>query len=164
MSPPSLSFLSILLSIVAAQCTQLTMACSTSRVASDGSACFKVIGVHFVNLTGASSDVEGGALFITTSSTVLLSESTFVACFLRTPSVTTYGGGCSLVGMAQATVQNCCATRCFATVGQFLRVKRPRRRATRSIPLRLSAAAVRRRPMGGSMEFISSTSRRRSNV
>jgi hypothetical protein len=79
-----------------------------------------VLGVHFVDLTGGSSDVEGGALLITTSSTVLISESTFVACFLRRGSTDTFGGGCALFDMAQATVQNSCATRCFATAGQFL--------------------------------------------
>jgi hypothetical protein len=36
-SHPSLSFLSILLSIAAAQCTHLAMACSASRVVSVGS-------------------------------------------------------------------------------------------------------------------------------
>jgi hypothetical protein len=101
------------------------MACSVSRVASDDTGCFEVIGVHFVNLTGGSSDVYGGALFINTSSTVLISESVFVACFLRSSSADTYGGGCSLLGMAQATVQDSCATRCFATTGQFLMLDSP---------------------------------------
>jgi hypothetical protein len=117
---PGLSFLSILLSIATAQCTQLTMACSPSRVVNDGTGCIEVIGVHFVDLTDGSSDLYGGALFITTSSTVLISESTFVACFLRKSSADTFGGGCALFGMTHATVQNSCATRCFAATGQFL--------------------------------------------
>jgi hypothetical protein len=100
-------------------CTSSTGTCFAFRVEADLIGCYEVVGVSFVNLTGPDSDRYGGALSISTESTVLISESTFLSCTVTLSPNTTWGGAAFLRHMSQATVENCCATACVATDGQF---------------------------------------------
>jgi hypothetical protein len=96
--------------------------CFWLRFVASGTDCLEIVRATFINLTGRSSELYGGALSITTTSTVLVSESKFVACYLP-PASSTYGGACYIANPTRATIEHCCASSCFARAGQFIRLE-----------------------------------------
>jgi hypothetical protein len=114
---PALLF-ALILPPVTLPCISLNDACLQMRFVAPATDCLSIVRVAFVELRGGSSDIYGGALLIDTESTVLISESRFIACSLPTNPAS--GGACFLSNPTKAMIENCCASNCFAGYGQFL--------------------------------------------
>jgi hypothetical protein len=118
MIAPILLFMLFLPSTIS-QCLTATETCFWQRFAGQTTTSLEIVGATFVCLTGGPSDLHGGALSITAKSTLLISDSTFFACYVQSAN-DSFGGACFISASMPATIENCCGNGCFATEGQFI--------------------------------------------